>query len=290
MSQHRAASIIAGGAGSIIGLLVGARFHDHAAARSLLVICGLDDLPSVWVRDPQNATEVLEAAVELSNRCGGFGILSTVGADGVSARLMQPLPLVLEEARDDPGKGTSGAKQPPSIPRSGLFARTKDVIIFDGNDDEALTSAAVFEGLQLDLVGITFHTSKNSRKFKELTRNSSCAISYVSPKDLTCVTFRGRATRLPPPKEAILRQEWPLLPPLAYEYGSEKATAEHFSAWRLDPSSIEVVAPLAGLKTPRSRVSWQAPTLSRSATTGAWQVSAPGSNEEEAAAVGRKSK
>ena len=207
--------------------------------------------------DQRDPSALLRTAAKLANDSGGLCVLSTVSTtDGVSSRMIQPLPVELREATAEANDGgsqggstrelaadpetmggaTSRAKQPPSSPAPTLDAKTPDI------------------------PSIVFHTTTHSSKYKELTREGRCTLTYISPSALSCVTFSCRATRLGPLEERTLRDSWPLFvsqggggidaaaghhlpnsqPPLSVLYAGRQT--EDFTAWRLVPTSVRVVS------------------------------------------------
>lgn len=110
--------------------------------------------------------------------------------------------------------------------------------------------------------GISFHTTKQSRKFAELVADSRCTLTYINPSTLTCVTFIGEAERLSPESEAHLRTAWPLMPPLSMLYGSSECLSSDFTGWRLRPARVQVVSVPSALGG-GPRLDWAPPEISR---------------------------
>jgi hypothetical protein len=80
---------------SLIGVYVGARMHEHELIKSLIALT----VRAVEEKaiDKSDASSVLNAAVRIANSGCGLAVLSTTSpSDGISTRLMQPLPVEMD--------------------------------------------------------------------------------------------------------------------------------------------------------------------------------------------------
>ena len=91
-----------GGAGGLVGLAVGAAYHERVEVFARAAgVPGFSDGAGAHAIDARRADAVLGAAVAAANRCGGVALLSTAAlreprpAALVSCRVIQPLPVTL---------------------------------------------------------------------------------------------------------------------------------------------------------------------------------------------------
>lgn len=149
-------------------------------------------------------------------------------------------------------------------------------VLCTSSEDEGGVSSRMIQPLPVALehdgrIALTFHTTKKSRKFRELEGGKRCAVSFMNPKALSCVTFVGTAQRMNEAEERTLSSEWSLFPPLSVLYSG---ALSDFSGWRLHPDRVEVVSvPLAlgGGK----RADWRAPEIHYH-QDGSWHVACKG--------------
>jgi hypothetical protein len=112
-------------------------------------------------------------------------------------------------------------------------------------------------------IAVNFHTTRRSAKFGQLSSDGRCTLTYMNPSELTCVTFTGRARRLPTREEASLRDTWPLLPPLSVLYS---AGLDDFSGWELRADRVQVTS-IPALLGGGTRDDWRAPEIERQRST-----------------------
>ena len=117
-----------------------------------------------------------------------------------------------------------------------------------------------------DELSVSFHTTRRSRKFAELSADAECTLTYINPSELTCVTLVGKAERLGAADEGALRDTWPLFPPLSMLYADG---LDDFSGWRLRPTRVQVVSVPASLGG-GPRPDWAPPEIER--CDGNWRL------------------
>jgi hypothetical protein len=184
--------------------------------------------PKTESTDVKSAASVLATAVSVANKSGGLALLSTVSA------------------------GAQGAGVPP------LSSRMIQPLPVE-------LSATASSG---DICDVVFHTTRESKKFHELSADGRCTISFLNPAGLSCVVFTGSARRMPTDEERALYVAWPLFPPMGVLYPGD--TPKNFSAWTMRVSAVQVVSVPHALGG-GVREDWRAPELKRD-PGGAWVV------------------
>lgn len=206
--------------------------------------------------------------------CGGL-IVGATNADHQALRTVSSLLSATDaaEPRVDPSDADSlvAASTRLAVKAGGLC------VLSTRSADGGLSSRMIQPLVETDDSGspsLRFHTTSRSTKFGELTADGRCTLAFLNPAQLTCIVFAGTAERCPDAEEQLLRDSWPLFPPLPVLYPGD--TMRNFSGWRLRPSKVQLVA-LPSALGGGTREDWRAPEVERGKDgTGPWRVTCSG--------------